>query len=378
MNRQAAMANPAAGQALLQATLTHLRALVGFDTRNPPRAIDGGGIFDYLRAQLPGFAISVTDHGDGAVALYAVRGHPRLLFNVHVDTVPDSPAWTANPHMLRVTGDRAIGLGACDIKGAAAALLAVANATDGEMALLFSSDEEGSDPRCVANFLRGTHDYAAVIVAEPTQARAVLAQRGILSARLRFEGRAGHASGEQSAADSALHQVVRWGDAALDFVGRHAQDRFDELSGLRFNIGVIQGGIKANMIAPSAELRFGCRPLPNVDADQLLEQFRTLVQPPPCEFTVTFRGAALPAGDAARAEDRRVAARQLADELEIPVGPPVDFWTEAALFSAAGFVAFVYGPGDIAQAHSADEWIALEQLQRYASTLQRIVQRGQA
>lgn len=378
MSRQPAMADPAAGDALLQAALVHLRALVGFDTRNPPRAIDGGGIFDYLRAQLPGFVISVTDQGAGAVALHAVRGRPGLLFNVHVDTVPDSPAWTADPLTLRVTGDRAIGLGACDIKGAAAALLAVANTTDADMALLFSSDEEGSDPRCIANFLNGTHDYAAVIVAEPTRARAVLAHRGILSVRVSFAGRAGHASGEQATGDSALHQAVRWGGAALDFVAGHAKAQFGELEGLRFNIGVIQGGIKANMIAPTAELRFGCRPLPNMDPDQLLEQFRTLAQPLPLEFTATFRGAALPAGDAAHAEDRRVAAQKFADALEIPVGAAVDFWTEAALFSAAGFVAFVYGPGDIAQAHSADEWVALDELQQYASTLHRIVQRGQA
>ena len=78
---------------LLDATLTHLRALVGFDTRNPPRAIGTGGIFDYLRAQLPDFALTLTDHGAGAVSLHAVRGAPRILFNVHLDTVPDSPGW---------------------------------------------------------------------------------------------------------------------------------------------------------------------------------------------------------------------------------------------------------------------------------------------
>lgn len=366
------------GDALLQQTLVHLRDLVGFDTRNPPRAIDTGGIFEYLRAQLPGFSLRMADHGHGSVALHAMRGKPRLLFNVHVDTVPDSPAWTADPHELRLDGDRAIGLGACDIKGAAAALLAVASTTDGDMALLFSSDEEGSDPCCIANFLREEHAYRGVIVAEPTQARAVLAHRGILSVRLGFAGRAGHASGVQGAADSALHQAVRWGGAALDFVAGRADDRFGELEGLRFNIGVIQGGIKANMIAPSADMRFGCRPLPNLDPDQLLETFRTLVQPPPLEFATTFRGPALPAVAAAQAEQGHQLARQLADELALPVGPAVDFWTEAALFSAAGCVALVYGPGNIAQAHSAGEWVALNELAQYAASIHRIVDQGQA
>ena len=144
---------------LLNSTLDHLRALVAFDTRNPPRAIDTGGIFEYLRAQLPGFEVTVTDFGAGAVALHAVRGEPKYLFNVHLDTVPESPAWTADPHVLRVTADRAIGLGACDIKGAAAALLAVAHASSGPLALLFTTDEEANDARCVAGFLREPYVY---------------------------------------------------------------------------------------------------------------------------------------------------------------------------------------------------------------------------
>src|SRR5689334_11546482 len=152
----------------LATTIEHLRALVAFDTRNPPRAIGTGGIFDYLRAQLPGFDCRVTDHGAGAVSLYAVRGQPKILFNVHLDTVPSSPAWSADPHTLRVTNDRAIGLGACDIKGAAAGLLAAANATTGPAAFLFSSDEEGNDARCIPAFLRGEHGFRDVVVGEPT------------------------------------------------------------------------------------------------------------------------------------------------------------------------------------------------------------------
>ncbi|MDQ6647542.1 MAG: acetylornithine deacetylase [Pseudomonadota bacterium] len=363
---------------LLDATLRHLRALVAFDTRNPPRRIDTGGIFDYLREQLSDFDITVTDYGAGAVALHAVRGQPKYLFNVHLDTVPDSPHWSADPHVLRVEHDRAIGLGACDIKGATAALVAVAQATKGSLALLFSSDEEANDPRCIAGFLAEGHVFEAAIVAEPTKAEAVLAHRGIQSVLMRFVGHAGHASAEQGPSDSALHQAVRWGDAALDFVAAQSHERFGGLTGLRFNIGRIEGGIKANMIAPTAEVRFGCRPLPTMPPDQLLERFRNLTEPNPAEFAETFRGDSLPAGDTATAESRRLEARDLADELDIPIGNAVDFWTEAALFSAAGHIAFVCGPGDIEQAHAADEWVALAQLQRYAETIYRIVDDGKA
>ncbi|MBK6375772.1 MAG: acetylornithine deacetylase [Xanthomonadales bacterium] len=358
---------------LLTATLDHLRAMVAFDTRNPPRAIDSDGIFDYLRRNLPGFEIEISDHGAGAVSLFATRGKPKILFNVHLDTVPDSPHWSADPFVLRVGEGRAIGLGACDIKGAAAALVAAANATQGDAAFLFTSDEEANDPRCIAAFLARDLPYDAVLVAEPTRAQAVLAHRGISSVLMRFAGTAGHASAQQSSADSAVHQAIRWGNLALAHVDALAHERFGGLTGLRFNIGRIEGGIKANMIAPAAELRFGLRPLPSTDVDRLLQAFREFANPQAAEFTETFRGPSLPAGSIADAESRRLAARDWADALELPIGNAVDFWTEASLFSQAGYTALVYGPGDIAQAHAADEWVALDQLDSYAESVSRII-----
>jgi acetylornithine deacetylase len=359
---------------MIEAILPHLDALVSFDTRNPPRAIGTGGIFDHLRGALPGFDCTVTDHGDGAVSLLAVRGRPTRVFNVHLDTVPDSPAWTADPHRLRVEDGRAIGLGACDIKGAAAGLVAAANATTGDAAFLFSSDEEANDARCIAGFLATDHGFTEAIVAEPTNCEAVLAHRGISSVLMRFRGQAGHASGAGALQASALHQAMRWGSRALDLVEGEAHQRFGGLTGLRFNIGRVEGGIKANIIAPSAELRFGFRPLPSMPVDGLHERFGGLVEAGAIErYEETFRGPPLPAGDIADAEARRLEARDLAEALDLPIGNAVDFWTEASLFSAAGLTAIVYGPGDIAQAHTADEWVSLEQLERYARSIVRIL-----
>ena len=359
---------------LLATTIDHLRGLIAFDTRNPPRAIGTGGIFDYLRAQLPGFECKLTDHGAGAVSLFALRGKPKILFNVHLDTVPDSPHWSASPFELRVTDEHAIGLGACDIKGAAAALLTAAAQTSGDAAYLFTNDEEANDPRCIASFL-AQHPrvpspesrvpaFAAVVVAEPTSGEAVLAHRGISSVRMTFAGRAGHASGGNAASDSALHQAIRWGQRALDHVQSQSHQRFGGLTGLRFNVGRIEGGIKANVIAPAAEVRFGFRPLPSMDTNALLDIFKHCAEPEPAEFEETFRGPPLPAGDVANAESRRLAARDFADAVGLPIGNAVDFWTEASLFSQAGYTAIVCGPGDIAQAHTADEFVELSQLQQ--------------
>jgi acetylornithine deacetylase len=359
---------------MLNDVLHHLEALVSFDTRNPPRLIGTGGIFDYIRAQLPGFRIEVSDHGDGAVSLFAVRGNPRRVFNVHLDTVPSSEAWSADPHVMRRFDDRVVGLGVCDIKGAAAGLIAAANVTDGDAAFLFSSDEEANDPRCIAAFLGSDHGFSEAIIAEPTRCEAVLAHRGISSVLMRFRGEAGHASGANAMTANALHQAMRWGGNALDLVEAEANARFGGLTGLRFNIGRVEGGIKANMIAPSAEVRFGFRPLPSQDIDALHVRFGTCAHAGALErYEETFRGPSLPAGDVASAEERRLLARDLADELGLPIGNAVDFWTEASLFSQAGLTALVYGPGDIAQAHTADEFVTLDQLQRYASTITRIL-----
>lgn len=359
---------------MLDTVLQHLDALVSFDTRNPPRLIGTGGIFDYIRAQLPDFRITVSDHGDGAVSLLAVRGNPRRVFNVHLDTVPSSEAWSADPLRMRRRDDRVIGLGVCDIKGAAAGLIAAANATAGDAAFLFSTDEEANDPRCIAAFLGAEHGFSEAIIAEPTRCEAVLAHRGISSVLLKFKGEAGHASSANALQASALHQAMCWGSRALDLVEAEAGAQFGGLSGLRFNIGKVEGGIKANVIAPSAEVRFNFRPLPSQDTDLLHARFAACAANGVLErFEETFRGPSLPAGDVAYAETRRHAAQTLAEQLQLPVGKAVDFWTEASLFSQAGLTAFVYGPGDIAQAHTADEFVLLDQLERYTASIVRIL-----
>ncbi len=351
---------------LLPAVLRHLEALVAFDTRNPPRNLDAGGIFAYMQNALApvGFHTAITDLGNGCVNLLATRGAaPKLLCNYHVDTVPAAQGWSRDPLELHVGDDRATGLGACDIKGAAACMLAAAEHTNGEVALLFSSDEEAGNSRCVKQFLSRGDSFAATLVAEPTMSKAVTAHRGILTCRGTFSGTAGHSSERRALQDSALHEAVRWSRAALALAQQHETTTYGPLSGVRFNLGQLEGGIKPNMIATEAKVWWGARPLPGQDAQALLTQFqacatdasRVVWQP-------SFQGPSL-GGQ----------GKEVAQNLGIPLGPPVHFWTEASLFAAAGHRAVVYGPGDIAQAHTADEWVALSQLANVAQTYLQIL-----
>lgn len=336
--------------------LEHLETLVGLDSRNPPRNI-GPNFFDPIIATLgPQFRCEVTDHGGGSVTLLATRGTPRRLFNVHLDTVPAAAGYTADPHALRVTDERAIGLGACDIKGAAAGLLAAAEVTGGAAGFLFTTDEEAGSSTCVRKFCVQDHRVDEIVVAEPTLCRAVVEHRGIQTATALFSGTPGHASSGRADEESAVHHAIEWAHGAK----RHAAQW---PGGLRFNLGRIEGGEKPNMIADQCSIRFGFRTPPGERGADILTEIWG--DPAGATLTPGFHGPSLPpAPDRAPATD-------LAVELGIEVGDPVDFWTEAALFADAGFDALVFGPGSIEQAHTADEWVALDQLAAAFDAYQR-------
>jgi acetylornithine deacetylase len=358
---------------LLSSTLAQLDWLVAARTENPPKRIGESGAIDRLASELgEGFEIRVADLGDGSINLFARRGAPRILWNFHLDTVPAAHDWDGSPFTLQVQGTRAVGLGACDIKGAVAAMLSAVKATKGDVALLFSTDEEAGKGRCIAEFLGRDLAFEGVVVAEPTQGEAVLAHRGIGTASGKFRGQAGHASRASALDDSANHEAVAWAAAALD----HARASSKEsaaggLSGLRFNLGRIEGGEKPNVVASEARVRFGVRPPPGTDPRAAVTTFQSLApHADRVEWEPGFFGPPLPAdeGDALTKAGLGLAAR-----LGLSIGPPVDFWTEAALFSARKYPAIVFGPGDIAQAHTRNEWVLLEELARVANTYHRLL-----
>ncbi|MEC9441448.1 MAG: acetylornithine deacetylase [Myxococcota bacterium] len=371
---------------LLEQTLHNLRALVSCDTTNPPREISAqSAIFDIIEEQLSGagFSIERVDLGDGCVSFLATRGTPRVLMNCHLDTVPANSAWSRDPLDLLVEGDVAIGLGACDIKGAAAAMIAAATATSGDIALLFTSDEEAGSSRCVKDFClrhapRET-GYELVLVAEPTRCEAVLEHRGILTQTGLFDGVPGHASQARALVDSALHEAARWCASALTLAQEHLESTsYAGLEGICFNLGRMEGGVKPNMIAASASVWWGMRPLPSQNPETLSKSFQQLAaNPARVTWKPGFYGPTLPAPteDGAPGSARVERARQVALAHGFDIGAPVDFWTEAALFSQAGYDTVVLGPGDIAQAHAADEWVELAQLER-AATIYAAVMRG--
>jgi acetylornithine deacetylase len=199
----------------------------------------------------------------------------------------------------------------------------------------------------------------------------VLAHRGIGTASGRFSGRAGHASSAAALAESATHEAVRWAHAALDFASASEATTSNGLSGLRFNLGRIAGGQKPNVVAAEASVRFGVRPPPGIDPRAIVEALQGLA--PSSErvrWEPGFFGPAFPTDPDGTRGSR---ALSLAERLGVRVAAPVDFWTEAALFSRAGYPAIVLGPGSISQAHSANEWVPLGQLTHVAAAYGRVL-----
>lgn len=291
--------------------------------------------------------------------VYARFGEPKLLVNAHLDTVPPNEGWSADPFVARVVGEKLYALGSADTKGAAAAILAALEvATPRDTGILFSGDEETTSVVMRA-FLAGEHrkGLERAIVCEPTSLRAGTRHRGIGSFETDVEGPGGHSSFADRL-PSPIGMLSRLG-VALDDWGRARKDVGPAgFEGMCLNLAKLDGGVAFNVVPAHAKLVVSLRPPPGADTVAIRAELEALVRAHVPSATTVFTRDNAP-----------FATRDLAS-FEPLVGDaaraPIDlgFWTEAALLGAAGVDAIVFGPGDIAQAHGPDEWVALEQLHR--------------
>jgi acetylornithine deacetylase len=291
--------------------------------------------------------------------VYARFGEPRLLVNAHLDTVPPNADWSADPFVARVEGDKLYALGAADTKGAAAAILAALEvATPKDTGVLFSGDEETTSVvmrAFVASELKKGLERA--IVCEPTSLRAGTRHRGIASFETDVSGPGGHSSfADRLPAPIAVLSRLA---VALDDWGRARRDVGPKgFEGMCLNLAKLEGGVAFNVVPARAKLVVSLRPPPGADSAAIRAELERLV------------GAHAPGATTVFTRDNAPFATRDLASFEPLVGDaaraPIDlgFWTEAALLAAAGVDAIVFGPGDIAQAHGPDEWVAIEQLHR--------------
>lgn len=257
---------------------------------------------------------------------------PEVLLSTHVDTVPPTLP-------VRREGDTIRGRGACDTKGGLLAMVHAANNLRAEgvegVGLLLVVGEEVD--HCGAKAARELEiDPGRIILCEPTRSRVVRAQKGMLRATLRAEGVAGH-SAYPDDGRSAIDPLLD----ALDNLRHHDWPTDDVLGPTTLNIGVVDGGVAANVFAPTASADILFRAVSPVD--ELFDDIRKQV------------------GD-------EVSVDNIVSNDPVFFDPPEDvetctvpFNTDAPYLGELGEV-WLVGPGDIRCAHSEDERIQLDEI----------------
>jgi acetylornithine deacetylase len=307
----------------------------------------------------------------------------------HVDVVPVAgQAWTGDPFRLRRDGGRLIGRGTSDMKGFVAAMLAavpgfLARNLKRPVHLMITYDEEvgcHGARRLAADLATLPVRPEMVIVGEPSSMKPIVGHKGKVSALCVVEGKAGH-SAHPDRAVNAL-EIAAELVAFLNAQGRRirAEGPFDpgfDPPWTSVHTGTFHSGTALNVVPHRAEFVFEYRNIPGQDAWALLEEVRAHAASLLPAMRAIHPDAAIHLearpGLAPMALPRDHA---LADLVRGLTGSNdagnVSYGTEGGIFQAAGMAAIVCGPGDIAQAHTPDEWIAESELAACDAFLQRL------
>jgi acetylornithine deacetylase/succinyl-diaminopimelate desuccinylase-like protein len=355
----------------------------------------------FTAAGLPWARQPVAPGRDNFVARLeaTVPDAPVLLWDAHQDTVP-ADGMTVEPFVPAVRDGRMYGRGACDVKGGMASMLAamdrlcagprtatiVFSATVNEefgfsgakvLTRLWSDDPLEPGDAAARELVGGRP--ALAIVAEPTGLDLVTQHKGAVRWRVRVYGRACH-SAYPERGDNAIYHAGRVIGALETLAAELSRRHPDHACGPpTVNLGTVRGGVGVNLVPDLVVLEIERRLLPGEDPaaarDGAVERIaaacpgvRIEHEPPFLESGGLTDATATPAvatwftglerGARQRGGGQRIAAR---------------YGTNASVLAAAGVPAVVFGPGSIEQAHTADEWIDLAQVDAAAAVLRDLV-----
>lgn len=298
---------------------------------------------------------------------------PWLLFDSHLDTV--SIAGMAAPFDPKIENGKLHGRGSCDTKGSGAAMLWALKAyaarfeRRNDVAIIFSSDEEIGKSG-VRRFVR--HDLGAlerpisgVIVGEPTRLCPVVAHNGTVRWSIETRGRAAHSSAPENGI-SAIRSMCRVIEAIeRDYITKLSACH--PLTGpARCSINVIRGGSQINIIPDQCVIQIERRLVPGECAESVrgdVEKILDRLRKKRGDLTVIQHAAQSDAPLAQSLESpflSGVAAtlKRLGFSAEFRGAP---YCTNASTYLEAGIPSVVLGPGNIGQAHQADEFIHVDE-----------------
>ncbi|HJU67272.1 MAG TPA: ArgE/DapE family deacylase [Gemmatimonadaceae bacterium] len=365
------------------------RELVRIDSRNPSLAVDGPGekeVASLLARRLEtwGFSVDVHDASPGrpnVVARAGNRSARSLMLNGHLDVV-GVEGMTHPPFAANERDGNLYGRGAADMKGGlaamcAAAARAAARGIAGEIIVAAVADEEHTSLGTRELLRRGIRADAA-IVGEPTRLAVMPAHKGFAWIEIDVRGRAAHGSRYEVGVDAILN-----GGAVLEELAALERDvlparRHHLLGRPSLHVSTIEGGTGWSTYPDRCVIRVERRTLPGENEDAPLDEVRGVIARA-CERCPTLEASArlvlsqAPSDVAPNAPIVRALSEALAACDQSMTMGGMTAWTDAALLNEAGIPAICFGPGDIALAHAAEEWIETDQIERATDVLESLI-----
>ena len=288
-----------------------------------------------------------------AAYVYARWGAGSRLLNAHFDTVPKGIGWDNDPFTLTLQDDKLYGLGAVDIKGAIATIIAVLDETlanpPKDLAILFSGDEEAGS-LCMSAFLqtKAAERIKKAVVCEPTCSNIITSHRGIITFSISIEGPGGHSS----RADRTIAPILQLAKIILWLKQYLSENYPAAINDFCYNPAAIDGGVASNVIPTKATLIASLRPPAGYDVAEIEAALANAIKSNFLEANYTLT-LILPSFQVQNAKQFFSKPRPEAI---------AEFWTEAALLCRAGINAIVMGPGNIKQAHQPNEYVSVNEL----------------
>ena len=354
-------------------------------------------IKQYIEAQGVETHLVPNEAGDKA-SLHCRIGPPvdgGVILSGHADVVPvEGQAWDTDPFVLTDKGDgKLYGRGSCDMKGFIACCLAgLPQMIQAELKkpiyFAFSYDEEIgclAGPELAATmrtFYEETPKYA--IIGEPSLMETIVGQKGIYILETYVTGSEGHSSRIKQEV-SAIHESMRlvlWLENKMDalIAAGHMDERFHPPHS-SIHIGLIQGGIAPNVIANKAHFFWDLRTIPRDSVDEIVAEFETycrereeLLRPICPDFSIRTieNHPPVPHLDTKDTDEVVALIQSLTGNTQLNT---VAYAAEAGQFANEGFHSAICGPGSIAQAHRANEFIARDQLEQGVQMLEKLIVR---
>ena len=314
-----------------------------------------------------------------------------LILSGHTDVVPtDGQAWQSDPYRADIREGRLYGRGSTDMKGFIAAVLAAAPAmVQAELKrplhIALSYDEEigclGA-PVMIAELQKRGLTPEHCIVGEPTSMRMVVAHKGIHTFRCAVHGKAAHSSLTPqgvNAIEYAAKLIVFINELAGRLKARHDTDPDYDVPFSTLSVNTIAGGIAGNIVPQLCEFEFDYRNLPHMSPADITApieaHIREVLQPQMQAVEAACRidmrhgenVPAMPEAEAALLHD--LITQLVEDSSRLKVA----YATEGGQFQQAGIATVICGPGNIEQAHKADEFVELSQLARCDAFLHKLI-----